>query len=172
MGANQVTVLEHPTIRPIGIPMSSSAFGHAPMDLASSATASGWFAPRSIQVVTSEAPQWLPFVASGLAACSLPHEIGLNQWLPGASFELIAKAVSVLSKIMQASAPTPSVIRTATGSVQYVWHKAGWDVEIEVAEGFVEAWAHERETGREIVGKLEDVQRDVAQLIAQLGRDT
>lgn len=88
---------------------------------------------------------------------------------PGASADLIAKAIVTLNRVMSMTSPTPSVVFTADYSIQFVWHKSGWDIELEVAEWFVEGWASERETGHVVSGELDEIESEFIDLIARIG---
>lgn len=63
---------------------------------------------------------------------------------------------------------TPSVVPSEDGSVVFVWHKAGWDVEIEVAQGERFVWARERSSGTGFSGPLQEHYENLSKLLVSL----
>jgi hypothetical protein len=59
----------------------------------------------------------------------------------------VAHARKVAAETFRDSTPTPSVVPTADGGIDFVWHKNGYDVEWCITEGEAEFWAHCRATG-------------------------
>lgn len=58
--------------------------------------------------------------------------------------EVIRRARDVAARLLQPGTPTPSVVPSELGEVLFVWHKAGWTVDVEVGaeETSVVAYAH------------------------------
>lgn len=102
-----------------------------------------------------QSPRWLPYVArrlNELASRSnepTPEAIGApDPWV-------LKHALVVLSEWLSDDTPTPSVVPTPDGGVQFVWHKSGWDIEIEVLPSETYVWGRNRnDTGREFSGDL------------------
>lgn len=87
--------------------------------------------PAARIVVRDEPPRWLPYVIQRLnemaAQTGVPDD-GLL--VPNAS--VLGWALSVLGSLLSDASPSPSVVPTVEGGVQFAWHKAGWDAELEV----------------------------------------
>lgn len=49
--------------------------------------------------------------------------------------EAVRRALGEVVRFMGVDTPTPCVVPTLDGGVQFVWHKGGWDVEVEVEVG-------------------------------------
>lgn len=59
-----------------------------------------------------------------------------------------------LRSVLEENSPTPSIVPSDGPSVAVVWHKGGWDVEIEVDSHDSTVWAHHRRDGTEWYGPL------------------
>lgn len=68
----------------------------------------------------------------------------------------VARAREVAAGTFRDSTPTPSVVPTADGGIDFVWHKNGYDVEITVTETEADIWARQRATGDEWASPLPD----------------
>lgn len=66
--------------------------------------------------------------------------------------------------------PTPSVLPSENGDVLYVWHKAGWDVEICVGREGIEIWAYHRGSGSELRGSMEELGYATSKLLMKLAQ--
>jgi len=71
----------------------------------------------------------------------------------------IANARRVAAETFRDTTPTPSVVPTADGGIDFVWHKNGYDVEICVTEDEADMWARQRATGDEWASPLPDHDR-------------
>jgi hypothetical protein len=67
------------------------------------------------------------------------------------------RAWQVATRVLRPDTPTPSVVPSDEGNVVFVWHKARWDLEIEVGPEEATVWAHNQNTGEMFSGSL-DVQ--------------
>jgi hypothetical protein len=84
------------------------------------------------------------------------------------SSEVIEQARFVAMSLFRPDTPTPSVVPSEEGDVLYVWHKSGWDLEIDVGPEATVVWAHERNTGGEWYGALENLRAEVVNLLDYL----
>jgi hypothetical protein len=82
--------------------------------------------------------------------------------------EVVELARDVAATLFKPETPTPSVVPSEDGDVLYIWHKAGWDLELDVGLEGVTVWAHDRSAGREWYGSLEELRAGVAGLLGFL----
>jgi len=76
--------------------------------------------------------------------------------LPQPTSFVVDRAWQVATLILHPDTPTPSVVPSDDGNVVFVWHKARWDLEIEVGPEEVAVWAHSRNTGEMFSGTLDE----------------
>jgi hypothetical protein len=76
--------------------------------------------------------------------------------LPQPASFVIDRAWQVATRVLHPNTPTPSVVPSEDGNVVFVWHKARWDLEIEVGPEEVTVWAHSRNTGEMFSGTLDE----------------
>lgn len=60
----------------------------------------------------------------------------------------VAFARRMAAETFRDTTPTPSVVPTAEGGIDFVWRKNGYDAEWCITEGEAEFWAHRRSTGQ------------------------
>ena len=83
--------------------------------------------------------------------------------------QVVQRARDVANSLFKPETPTPSVVPSGDGDVLYIWHKAGWDLEIDVGPEGAAVWARDRSAGRELYGSLEEQQAWVSSLLDFLG---
>ena len=88
--------------------------------------------------------------------------------LPQPTLPIIDYAWQVATRILRPDTPTPSVVPSDEGNVVYVWHKARWDLEIEVGPEEVTVWAHNQKTGEIFSGSLDSQLERVSGLLDYL----
>lgn len=69
----------------------------------------------------------------------------------------VANARRLAAEVFRDGTPTPSVVPTAEGDIDFVWRKNGYDVELTVTEDGAEFWACQRSTGRQWDALLPEV---------------
>jgi hypothetical protein len=74
-------------------------------------------------------------------------------------------AWAVATTFFKANTPSPSVVPSEDGDVMFVWHRAGWDLEIEVGPEEIELWAHDRHAGTVFSGSLAEQQERFSSLL-------
>lgn len=67
--------------------------------------------------------------------------------------------------------PPPSVLPSDEGEILFIWHKSGWDIEINVGSEETTVWAYDRSSGTELSGSLASQQKELARLLNILGRN-
>lgn len=81
------------------------------------------------------------------------------------AWEVIERARFLANSLFEPGHPTPSVVPSEEGDVLYIWHKAGWDLEIDVGLEEITIWAHNRRNGSEWYGALEELRAFVVELL-------
>jgi hypothetical protein len=86
------------------------------------------------------------------------------------TWHVIDRAWGVATTLFEPDTPTPSVVPTEDGNVLLVWHKAEWDIKIEVGSEEIWTWAHDRHAGTRFSGPLGEQQVRLSGLLAYLAR--
>lgn len=90
---------------------------------------------------------------------------------PGSpSRDALAATWHIVSRLLAHESPTPSVVPGDEGSVELVWQRGGWHIELEIGPREAYVWAKERDSGETWSGDLEEVRDLVRDLIASLAR--
>jgi hypothetical protein len=79
---------------------------------------------------------------------------------------VVDRAWLLATVLFRSDTPTPSVIPSEDGEVLYVWHKAGWDLEISVGSEEIAVWAYDRNGGTTFSGSFAE---ERARLLDLLG---
>lgn len=160
MGAHQVTITD-------------TAFGSFEPATPSSAGSSAFIhrPQRVIRVrVASEAltPSWLSYVLRRLNQLSDQPGPSDETDAPRPDPAALTRALPVLLSVlgpMGVDAPAPSVVPTAEFGVQFVWHRAGWDVEVEVGPAQTLVWAQNRSVGTMWEGNLDERRSELGDVL-------
>lgn len=116
-----------------------------------------------------ETPRWLPYVVGRMGDLErLLYEPADE--VPTPCRAALERALLELRRFMAIESPTPSVVPTFDGGVQFVWHKGGWDIEVEVGEKETMVWARRRDGGDSWGGSLDDRVGDVRKLLSELAK--
>ncbi len=83
---------------------------------------------------------------------------------------VVDRAWGVAATLFKADTPTPSVVPSEDGDVMFVWHKAGWDLEIEVGAEEIMLWAHDRHAGTVFSGSLAEQRARLSSLLDYLAQ--
>ena len=118
-------------------------------------------------IVTS-ASRWQAYVKRRLGEL----EDGLHDFtdLKIPSTSAIQRARTIAGDTFRFDTPTPSVVPSEEGAVLFVWHKAGWDVEVEVTEIAANVWANRREDSTGWYGPLSEHVVDFDRLLHDFSR--
>jgi len=87
---------------------------------------------------------------------------------PVPSARALRRAPAEAVRFMKARTPTPSVVPTPEGAVQFVWHKGGWDIDIEVSDNETTVWVDNRDTGASWHGSLDKRLDELHQVLDNL----
>lgn len=69
----------------------------------------------------------------------------------------LTSALHVLGRFMGRDSTTPAVVPTPEGGVQFEWHDAGWDVQVEIGpSGLADAWGENFARGVTFSGDVGD----------------
>jgi hypothetical protein len=93
---------------------------------------------------------------------------GPDEGLSSPHPEAIQRALPELIRFMRVDTPTPSVVPTFDGGVQFVWHKGGWDVEVEVGPKETLLWAQRRDGSVSWHGSLDDRVDDARAVMSEI----
>jgi len=143
-----------------GLPMPTWAFVNSETRSASGAT---W---NEVGV----SPRWFNYVESRLGDLERFVEEPDIEAYPKPPLETIQTARSLALTWFAIDTPTPSVVPSEEGGVQYVWHKGGWDFEITVERQGTVVWAHNIRDGESWSGSLDECGSQVARVLDCLGR--
>lgn len=130
------------------------------------------FAYRRRRIVTvratrAETPRWLHYVMARLRELQrLIYEP--DDETPSPQPEALERALPEIARFMGSDTPTPSVVPTYDGGVQFVWHRGGWDLEVEVGPKETLVWAQRRDGSSSWHGSLDDQLESIRNLLAQL----
>ena len=153
--------------------MTDSALGGFRPALSPTADDLAAFTPRrgrTVRVLVDQAdetPRWLPYVIGRLREL-LHFAYDPDEGLPPPHPEAIQRALPELIRFMRVDAPTPSVVPTFEGGVQFVWHKGGWDVEVEVGPNETLVWAQRRDGSASWHGSLDDRVHDARAVMSEI----
>ncbi len=108
-----------------------------------------------LQVAEGDAPFWLTEVVRRLnvAVAATSDEVG---WQPMTSTAVVS-SLQALRRVMSVDSGRPSVTPLPEGGLQFEWHEAGWDIEIEVDPvGSIDTWGQHLDNGSTFDGPLAD----------------
>lgn len=103
----------------------------------------------------ADEPAWLPAVLNRMRTLSglAPDWDGAGAKAPTEA--ALTAGLRLLPKVLSREAATPAVVPTPEGGVQFEWHDAGWDVEIEIdSSGLADAWGENVASGASFFGDL------------------
>jgi hypothetical protein len=81
------------------------------------------------------------------------------------------RAWTVGAGLLDETMPTPSVVPSEDGGVTFVWHKGGWDVEVEIDPTETTVWAYSRHTGETWFGELDTHRQALRQLLREMNAE-
>jgi hypothetical protein len=84
---------------------------------------------------------------------------------------VVDRAWIIASSYFHSDTPPPSVLPSDEGEVLFIWHKSGWDIQINVGSEETVVWAYDRSTGTELSGSLASQLKEFSGLLNILGSD-
>lgn len=116
-------------------------------------------------------PLWLPSVLRRMRDIgALSHDWDGEGAKPPTDAALSA-ALSVLGRFMVRDAATPAVVPTLEGGIQFEWHDAGWDVQVEIdPSGAADAWGEHAASETTFSGEVdsEDLRLAIKEITVHL----
>jgi hypothetical protein len=108
--------------------------------------------------------RWFSYVERRMKELADDEE-GIDGY-PARDQTVINEAWLNAAQLFGPNTPTPSVVPTVQGGIEFVWHKTGWDLELAVDPDETTVWARNRETGDTWYGALHERR---GQLLGLLG---
>lgn len=117
----------------------------------------------------AQAPGWLAQVLRRLREIEdLPRDWD-GRDARAASPDALKCAFVVLRKFMASDFATPAVIPTPDGGVQFEWHDAGWDLQVEIdPSGEADVWGEHIARGTRFYGDVDSQVEDLQLAIKEI----
>lgn len=113
------------------------------------------------------APRWLAYVLRRLNELGEDRVTSTADEPQAPTTAALMRALKDVTTLLPPTCPTPSVVPTADRGVQFVWHKNGWDVEVDV-EDTISLWASHAATSRVISGSLAERRTEFSKILRDL----
>jgi hypothetical protein len=118
---------------------------------------------------TGVEPRWLSFLEKRLNSLRSLNAEDLDGTPPPPPSTL-HDSFSFAIKYFPRDLPTPSIVPSSEGGVEFIWFKSGWHLEIEITESGVYVWAHDLKKGTLWRGSLDEVLPNFLGLLNDLSR--
>lgn len=82
--------------------------------------------------------------------------------------EILNRAWNTAHRYFSSSTPTPSIVLGDEGSVLFVWHKSGWDVELEIGNKSSYVGILRRENKQTLFGPLDEMHGDLLEVLKNM----
>jgi hypothetical protein len=115
-----------------------------------------------------DVPRWAGYVRERLTDLRLAAYDFTGLQVPAEW--LVDRAWLVANSYLSPATIPPSIVPSSEGNVLFIWHKAGWDVEIEISPEGTSAWAYNQRSGEEWSGSLDERQTELKELLGVLSR--
>lgn len=113
-------------------------------------------------VVPNYATKWDRYVTRRLFAFRLGAGDFTGLKIP--TPQVVDQAWILARSFFHPDTPAPSVVPTEDGEIMFIWHKAGWELQIETGPEGAMAWARDRRSGITWSGSLEERQEELYSL--------
>ena len=118
---------------------------------------------------TGQNVRWLSYVDKRLGALSnRPEVLDEPEDYPKPPAETIVRARTIAWGYFAALTPTPNVVPSVEGGVDFVWYKGDWHLKIKVGVEGVSVWAHNLSTGDLWAGPLDENSEKLRRLLVEL----
>lgn len=112
--------------------------------------------------IASSSQRWFEYLSKRFAEIEAEARLGKTGY---PSIETLNRAWNEAVRLLDPHHPTPSVVPSENAGVDLVWHKKGWDVEVEIEPGASTVWAHEISTGETEYGPLADMRSALTEVL-------
>jgi hypothetical protein len=125
--------------------------------------------PRdATRILVNPGTRWNRYVIGRLAALRAGSDNHSDLMAP--TPWIVDRAWEVAKRYFPPATPPPSVVPSEDGDIVFIWHKAGWELQIEVGSEGAAVWAYERHSGIMWSGSLEERQQELRNLLGLLAR--
>ncbi len=121
-----------------------------------------WTASTAATRPESDPPLWQSYLGERLS------DLALNKTVEYPDGDALRAAWNVADGLLDHWSPTPSVVPGDEGTVDLVWQRGGWHVELEIGSREVFVWARDRETGETWSGDLPELRDLLMDLFADM----
>ncbi len=119
--------------------------------------------------VAFSATRWAKYVGRRLSALRMGAFDFTGLQIPAPT--VVDRAWVVAWSYLHPATLPPSVVPSEDGDILFIWHKSGWDLEIEVGAGGTTVWAYHRESGEEWSGSLDERQSELSTLLNLMSQE-
>jgi hypothetical protein len=123
-------------------------------------------AENSTDISASVSPRWGGYVYRRLSEILVGAHDFTGLKVPSDKVGRLAWDTAI--NFLSWDTPTPSVLPSEDGEILFVWHKAGWDIEISVGSEEAEVWAYNRRSGEEFMGSIRELRTAASRALSSL----
>lgn len=134
----------------------------------SSAGAIRFITPETVANGTRTLPEYAPGVMYVRTRLLQMRDRSHYEVQPYPDESSIANAWSYAWNLVTPGCPTPSVVPSEDGNVSFVWHKGGWDIEVEVGWQDAEVWAEHAADSQSLRGSISETASQLRELLRGL----
>lgn len=123
--------------------------------------------PQSSMETGGKPPRWFAFIERQLNAIANSTSEELDGY-PCPPAESIEAARKFAFTYLEGNTPTPSVVPSSEGGIEFIWYKGGWHLEVAVGHGEINVWAHNIKSGALWNGSLDATSEKLRDLLGGL----
>jgi hypothetical protein len=117
-------------------------------------------------------PRWFNYVKRRLDELEQADDVDDEDTYPKPPLETILKAWETGCRLFKSNTPTPSVVPSDEGGIEFAWHKYGWDLVISIVSRGTLVWARNRTLGENWSYPLEERYEKVQGILESLASTT